>query len=125
MSLIDIRNFAAPIRDRLILGTIVIAGLLVWAVRWGTSGDAGARPSPTLPREASRSLEELQRDLLSDDDGPSSVGSELVDSPPEREREMDGMLRGLLDNENGDIADRSQTEAASELEDLRRSLDLH
>lgn len=117
MSLISLRNLTAPLRSKAQIVAIVIAGLLVAAVRLmgnGASGDADAR------RDRS--------DRTVDVEAQDRNFRELLNNQPKRRRvePQDDMLNGLVDGsfERERQKQREAEHKSSEFDDIRRSLGL-
>ena len=115
MSLISIRNFAAPIRNKFQIGAILIGGLLVAAIRagLGTSEDSAERRlDRSYPAQSSGSGAAAARRMERDERLPANTDS-------------DDLLKGLLDSVPSSTSDEEAAGSErkpSALDDIRGKL---
>lgn len=126
MSLISLRNLSAPLRSKVQLGALLIAALLVLAIRLGASGKAGAPGS--APDYGSEDAEEeaIRRsqltELLQKPTGDARSGSTSKRGSRSNDDVLDSLVDGRFDKE---LRDQQEQERKNEsFEDIRKSLGL-
>jgi hypothetical protein len=118
MSLLNIRNLSAPIRSKIQLGGLIIAALLVLAIRLGGGSSSGVRQSADGVSNDERAAQRARIvEFLND--------TEETDRQPAAQK-GDGLLDELVDGsfDKRQKQKRQEDAKSQSFDEIRRSLGL-
>lgn len=119
MSLINLRHLSAPLRSKFQIGAIVIFGLLVLIIRWGSGSNSGISNTnrPTMGQNAlqKKAIIELLQEPSEEDSITSEAGSDPF---------LDDLVSGNFDQRTRSGSRREGSPGKGAFQDIRKSLGL-